>query len=199
MTDIHHAGCQILSPWTLDRRGGIWDWIPGHGKYMIWQNMILSFELRARRHSLSRSKSRVSWYRQVTTGKSINGDCSRSLVTKSQQKWRQLALRRMGPTLSQQETGDEQNFQNFSRLINEFSFSGMSSSGIWNTLEAQNTKRLSPSWDALPFSESRGTTTFVMWLAAKETWSVEMVNGHHQESLLWMVAFLSGQLFLAVM
>ena len=75
----------------------------------------------------------------------------------------------------------------------------MSSFGIWNTLEARNTKRLSPSWDALPFSESRGTTTFVMWPAAKETWSVEMVNGHHQESLLWMVAFLSGQLFLAVM
>ena len=75
-------------------------------------------------------------------------------------------------------------FQKFSKLINEFSFSDTSSSGIWNTLEARNTKRLSLSWDDQPSSENRGTTTFVMWLAAKETWSVEMVNGHHQESLL---------------
>ena len=87
--------------------------------------------------------------------------------------------------------------QNFSRLINEFSFSDTSSSGIWNTLAARNTKRLSLSWDDQLSSENRGTTTFVMWLAAKETWSVEMVNGHHQESLLWMVAhFCPGNCFL---
>lgn len=115
MTDIHHAGCQILGPWTLDRRGRTWDWIPGHGKYMIWQRPWCW----VKRSGTFIVKSRVSWYRQVTTGKSINGDCSRSLATKSQQKWRQLALRRMGPTLSQQETGDEQNFQKFSRLVNE--------------------------------------------------------------------------------
>ena len=77
----------------------------------------------------------------------------------------------MGPILSRQETGDKQIFKMFFRESNFFfSFSDMSSSGIWSTLGALNTRRLSLSWVAQPFSENRGTTIFVTWLVAKETW-----------------------------
>lgn len=198
MTDIHHAGCQILGPWTLDRRGRTWDWIPGHGKYMIWQRpwcwvkrsgtFIVKIQVSCFMIQTSDNRKIYKWRlfkvasnKVSTKVKAISFAENGSYFVTAGNRWR----------------------AEFSELFKthqwKFSFSDMSSSGIWNTLGVRNTRRLSLSWDDQPFSESRGTTTFVMWPAAKETWSVEMVNGHHQESLLWMVAFLSGQLFLAVM
>ena len=166
MTEIHHRVVSGLGPWTSDLRADcrLDSW--------AWETDDVECSLG------TLSCSHVSWSSQMTTWISINGDCSRSPATKSRQRWRQLALRRMGPTLSRRETGDKQIFKMFSRV--KFCFSDMSSSGIWSTLEALNTRRLSPSWVAQPSSESRGTTIFVTLLVARETWWVEMVSDHHQ-------------------